>query len=482
MSRVAVLGSGSWGTTLAVHLANAGHEARIWGHPPEDLARMEADRENQKFLPGIMLPDRVKVRPELEAALEGAEYALFVVPSQVLRSVARQVAAAGSRPARCVCASKGLELGTRLRLSQVLEETLTTTDVVVLTGPSHAEEVSRGIPTSVVAAAASEERARDVQVLFSTSRFRVYTNTDVAGCEIGAALKNVIAIAAGVCDGVGFGDNTKGALLTRGLAELSRLGVAMGRRRETRVHVTVFSRSALAPGERNSLEVMLRCGLGAREDLAGFYQFARKDPILFVAVRDLRGMRSGMVDDVFGAAVLAILLQMAPMTRSDQMMSAFLEQYGNRIEFDETVVTLWPRPEDISGVDPDELRRTANLGYRAKWIVRAAQYLSEHPISLLKLSTLPAEESTRQLMEIPGIGKYSAGIILGQATLPIDAWSVVIMSELFMGHTPVHPREEIDPVISELTAKWGRWSWLAFVYVLNDLENLAKIYTLSRIS
>ena len=233
MSRVAVLGSGSWGTTLAVHLANAGHEARIWGHPPEDLARMEADRENQKFLPGIMLPDRVKVRPELEAALEGAEYALFVVPSQVLRSVARQVAAAGSRPARCVCASKGLELGTRLRLSQVLEETLTTTDVVVLTGPSHAEEVSRGIPTSVVAAAASEERARDVQVLFSTSRFRVYTNTDVAGCEIGAALKNVIAIAAGVCDGVGFGDNTKGALLTRGLAELSRLGVAMGGRRET---------------------------------------------------------------------------------------------------------------------------------------------------------------------------------------------------------------------------------------------------------
>jgi DNA-3-methyladenine glycosylase II len=249
-----------------------------------------------------------------------------------------------------------------------------------------------------------------------------------------------------------------------------------------RVHITVFSRSELAPGERNSLEVMIRCGLGAGEDLAGFYRFAQKDPVLSVTVRDLRGMRNGLVDDVFGAAVLAILLQMAPMTRSDQMMGAFLEQYGNRIEFDKTVVNLWPRPDDIAGVNPDELRRAANLGYRAKWIVRAAQYLSGHPISLLELSTLPAEESTRQLMEIPGIGKYSAGIILGQATLPIDAWSVVIMSELFLGHTPAHPRGEIDQVISELTARWGRWSWLAFVYVLNDLENLANLYSLSRIS
>jgi glycerol-3-phosphate dehydrogenase (NAD(P)+) len=233
VSRVGVLGSGSWGTTIAVHLADAGHEARIWGHPPADLARMEADRENQKFLPGIMLPDGVKVRPELEDALDGAEFVFFVVPSQVVRSVAGQVATATDRRACYVCASKGLELSTRQRLSQVLEETLRTDDLVTLTGPSHAEEVSRGIPTSVVAAATSEERAKRVQVLCSTPRLRVYTNADVVGCEIGAALKNVIAIAAGVCDGVGFGDNTKGALLTRGLAEISRLGVAMGARRDT---------------------------------------------------------------------------------------------------------------------------------------------------------------------------------------------------------------------------------------------------------
>jgi len=132
-----------------------------------------------------------------------------------------------------VCASKGLELGSLRRMSEVLAEALGESDAVVLTGPSHAEEVSRGVPTSIVAAARDEARARAVQVLCSTVRFRVYTNRDVVGCEIGAALKNVIAIAAGVCDGIGFGDNTKGALLTRGLAEISRLGMAMGGRRET---------------------------------------------------------------------------------------------------------------------------------------------------------------------------------------------------------------------------------------------------------
>ena len=232
MSTVAVLGAGSWGTTLAVHLAQAGNEVRIWGHPRDELLTLEADRENRKFLPGIRLPDRVKVRPELEAALDQAEFLFFVVPSQAVRGVATQVAASAPR-GLAVCASKGLELGSLERLSQVLGESLGDPDPVVLTGPSHAEEVSRGIPTSVVSAARDPERARAVQVLCSTSTFRVYTNADVVGCEVGAALKNVIAIAAGVCDGIGFGDNTKGALLTRGLAEIARLGVAMGGQRET---------------------------------------------------------------------------------------------------------------------------------------------------------------------------------------------------------------------------------------------------------
>ena len=231
MNAIAVLGAGSWGTTLAVHLAGAGHEVRLWGNDRADLAALERDRENRKFLPGIGLPERVKVLPELGRTLDGAAFMLFVVPSQAVREVAGKVAAFGAR-APAVCASKGLELGSLERLSQVMRQVLGA-EPVVLTGPSHAEEVSRGIPTTVVAAAADETRAKAVQVLCSTRNLRVYTNTDVAGCEYGAALKNVIAIAAGVCDGLGFGDNTKGALLTRGLAEIARLGMALGGRRET---------------------------------------------------------------------------------------------------------------------------------------------------------------------------------------------------------------------------------------------------------
>ena len=232
MSRVCVLGAGSWGTTLAVHLAEAGNDVALWGRNASELLLLAAERENRKFLSGITLPDRVKVQPQLKAALDRAEVTLFVVPSQAVREVATEVAATGTR-SLWVCASKGLELGTLRRLSEVLSETLRGDDPVLLTGPSHAEEVSRGIPTSVVAASRDEARAQAVQSLCSTERFRVYTNDDVAGCEVGAALKNVIAIAAGVSDGLGFGDNTKGALLTRGLAEISRLGVELGGRRET---------------------------------------------------------------------------------------------------------------------------------------------------------------------------------------------------------------------------------------------------------
>jgi len=232
VSRVAVLGAGSWGTTLAAHLAHAGHRVHLWDHDRAALDEIDARRENRKFLPGIELPDGVKVRAELEAALEGAEFVLFVVPSQAVRAVAERVAGTAGGGI-CVCASKGLELTSLERMSQVLEECLGDPAPVILTGPSHAEEVSRGIPTSVVAACRDEARSRQVQLLCSTPRFRVYTNSDVLGCEVGAALKNVIAIAAGVCDGIGFGDNTKGALLTRGLAEIARLGVAMGGRRET---------------------------------------------------------------------------------------------------------------------------------------------------------------------------------------------------------------------------------------------------------
>ena len=233
MSRVAVLGAGSWGTTLAIHLARAGHEARLWGNDAAELERMDKRRENVKFLPSLLLPDGVKVHVELEAALSDSDFTLFAVPSQVVREVANRVAGTAIPVHICISASKGFELSSHLRLSQVLATLLVHSQVVVVTGPSHAEEVSRGIPTSVVAASTHEPSAVAVQQLLATASLRVYTNTDVTGCEVGACVKNVIAIAAGVCDGVGFGDNTKGALLTRGLAEIARLGTAMGGRRET---------------------------------------------------------------------------------------------------------------------------------------------------------------------------------------------------------------------------------------------------------
>ena len=232
MSRVAVLGAGSWGTTLAVHLVQLGHDVALWGNEADEMAAIEAHRENRKFLAGIPLPPGLKVQPELKAALAGAEFTLYVVPSQAIRPVAERVREAGGRGLP-VSLAKGFDQDSLLRMSEVLAEVLGDPSPVVLTGPSHAEEVSLGVPTSVVAASRDETRARAVQVLCSSPAFRVYTNDDVCGCEIGAALKNVIAIAAGVCDGLGYGDNTKGALLTRGLAEIARLGVAMGGRRET---------------------------------------------------------------------------------------------------------------------------------------------------------------------------------------------------------------------------------------------------------
>lgn len=232
VSAVAVLGAGSWGTTLAAHLAGAGHATRLWGRDPAEIARIDAERENRKFLPGIPLPDSVKVHAKLEVAVDAAEFIVFAVPSQAVRTVAVAVAEHGAH-GHAVSAAKGFELESGERPSEVLASVLGRRDVAVLTGPSHAEEVSRGIPTSVVAAAADPSLAERVQRLFATSRFRVYTNGDVVGCEVAAGVKNVIAIAAGVCDGVGFGDNTKGALLTRGLAEMARLGVALGGRTET---------------------------------------------------------------------------------------------------------------------------------------------------------------------------------------------------------------------------------------------------------
>jgi len=250
---------------------------------------------------------------------------------------------------------------------------------------------------------------------------------------------------------------------------------------KNKVNVTVFSDTVLTSKELSLLQSTIWSGLGGDEDLAGFYQFARNDMLLSETIERLFGMRLATLDDVPGRTFLAILLQMAPMKRSDQMITALLHHFGNRIEFDGKMVILWPRPRDLSSVDVDDLRKKANLGYRAGRLIQAARFLAETPITLRSLSTLPEKEAIAELTRIPGVGDYSAGIILGKTSLPLDVWSVVIMSELVLGRTPENPREAISGLISVLTERWGRWRWYAFVYLLNDLENLSKTYRLSRI-
>lgn len=251
--------------------------------------------------------------------------------------------------------------------------------------------------------------------------------------------------------------------------------------KKNRVTVRAYTLSPLIKEEEADLRDLVLAGLGADEDLGGFYEFAHNDPVLEKATADHPGMRIGLLDDVFGGVILAILLQMAPIGRSEQMMDKVLGHFGTRISFDGKEVILWPRADEVAALDPAVLRREAMLGYRAERLVKAAQYLTVHPVSLRQLATIPEEEAMNILTAIPGIGRYSAAIIFGQSTPPIDAWSVVIMSELYDGNTPENSREAIERVGQTLSARWGAWSWLAFAYILNDIDKLAKIYHLSRI-
>ena len=238
--KIGTVGGGGWGTTLAILLDSKGHEVRLWVYEEDEAERMRLTRENATFLPGVRIPDGVGITTSRREAVDGADIVVLVTPSHVVREVAGGLLAeAGPRMTSAqaiVVGSKGLEPETLLRMSEVLVQVLPQNlhrKIVILAGPSHAEEVSRQVPTAVVAASHDAGAAALVQDAFSTERFRVYTNDDVVGVEIGAALKNVVAIAAGICDGLGFGDSTKGALLTRGLVEMARLGEALGARPDT---------------------------------------------------------------------------------------------------------------------------------------------------------------------------------------------------------------------------------------------------------
>ena len=231
---IAVLGSGSWGTALAVHLARTGHDVRLWARDAALAAAMASDRENRPYLPGIALPDVLKPTGDVAAAVEGAAFIVMAVPSHGLRDVAR--AARPHLPPACtiVSAVKGLEEGSLLRMSEVLRAELAEIgEVVVLSGPSFAVEVARELPTAVVAAGQSGVVVEAVMAHFRSPALRLYGSSDVIGVELGGSLKNIIAIAAGVVEGLGLGHNALAALMTRGLAELSRLAVALGAQPQT---------------------------------------------------------------------------------------------------------------------------------------------------------------------------------------------------------------------------------------------------------
>ena len=234
--RAAVIGAGSWGTALANHLAECGHAVRLWARDARLARRLESERENAPYLPGVELHPQVAATNDVEAAARGASVFVSALPSHAVRTVWQRMAPLVPEAAILVSTTKGLEVGSLRTMSEVLQDTLPaekSVDVTVLSGPSFAHEVGKGAPTAVVVAARDHRPAEAVQRMFSTPAFRVYTSSDPIGVELGGALKNVMALAAGVCDGLKLGANTRAALITRSLAEMTQLGVAMGARPQT---------------------------------------------------------------------------------------------------------------------------------------------------------------------------------------------------------------------------------------------------------
>jgi len=239
MKDIAVVGAGSWGTALSVHLARLGHGVRLWAREAEVVAQIRAERVNGMFLPGIALPDSIEACDSLGRAVTGMDLVVLVTPSHGTRLVLREAAPHLQPSAVVVSATKGLEVDTLLRASEVIRQEIGPAHpVVALSGPSFAREVALELPTAVCAASADRAAAELVQSEFRGRAFRLYTTDDVVGVEIGAALKNVIAIAAGVVEGLGLGHNAMAGLITRGLAEISRLAHALGGRRETLAGLT----------------------------------------------------------------------------------------------------------------------------------------------------------------------------------------------------------------------------------------------------
>lgn len=231
--KISVIGSGGWGTAAALLLCRNGHSVCLWSYLDEERARLERDRENKEFLPGVPFGDAdITFTSEIDFAAQYGEVLVSVVPSKAVRATAKKLSRKGNGKT-VVNLSKGFDEETGCRLSEVFEQEMPDSTIAVMSGPSHAEEVARGIPTTNVIACKSAEVAEKLQSIFMSDTFRVYTNADICGVEFGGALKNVIALCAGITDGLGYGDNTKAALMTRGLHEIARLGVKLGAHEKT---------------------------------------------------------------------------------------------------------------------------------------------------------------------------------------------------------------------------------------------------------
>lgn len=226
--KIGVIGAGSFGTALAMVLAGKGHQVTVWARKAEQIEEMKKTGENSHYLPGVKLPPEIEFTSDLKEACQNKDYILFAVPAQSFRGVLTDAAKYIDTAVPVVNVAKGIEKGSLLRLSQVAEEVIPGVRYVALSGPSHAEEVARQLPTTVAVASKNHDLAVEIQELFITERFRVYSNEDLAGVELGGALKNIIALGAGISDGLGFGDNAKAAMMTRGITEMTRLGLTMG--------------------------------------------------------------------------------------------------------------------------------------------------------------------------------------------------------------------------------------------------------------
>lgn len=232
-AKIAVIGDGGWGTTLAILLHNKGYRVSLWGPFADYLSVLDKKRQNPKFLPGINIPQAVSFSADIHLAIKQARLVVLAVPSHFLREVLAKIKGEDLSGCAILSTAKGIENTTLIRMSEVISDVLGETKIAVLSGPTISFEVSRGMPTTCVIASSQVELAEEVQDVFMGERFRVYTSSDVVGVELGGALKNVIAIACGISDGLNFGANTKAAILTRGLVEIGRLGVALGARLET---------------------------------------------------------------------------------------------------------------------------------------------------------------------------------------------------------------------------------------------------------